>query len=171
MIKLKALLKEIKISGPSPNEFLKVFLSIVAKKYPNSTWKVKSEDEIMSAETDPDKVASLSARSIKVPALNPENTSKPFYVGPALQDAFTKDYKGVLGETIKIHSANLLRKHTNALPALFAVGENWDPEAWEYIANKYNVTLITDDNWDEYVQTAEDEDDDEAVDSLLQTLP
>jgi len=165
MIKLKSLLKEIKISGAKPNEFLKVFLSIVAKKYPNSTWKVKSEDEIMSVETDTDKVAALSARSIKVPALNPENTSKPFYVGPVIENAFTKEYKGVLGESIKIHSTNLLRKHKDALPALFAVKENWDPEAWEYIANKYNVTLITDDNWDEYVQTAEDEDDEEAVES------
>jgi hypothetical protein len=170
-MKLMNILKEIKITGKKPNAFLKVFLDIVGKKYPNSIWNVQSVDTIQSVETEGTEEATLIAWSIKVPAADSEDSKKLYYVGPTIQDAFTKEYKGVLGEAIKIHIDNLLRQHTDAMPALFIQGENWDPDTWEHIARKYNLELIGDDNWEDYVEVAEDEDDDEQVDALLQILP
>jgi hypothetical protein len=170
-MKLMKILTEIKITGKKPNTFLKVFLDIVGKKYPNSIWNVQSADKIMSVETDRAASATLIAWSIKVPAADQEDSKKLYYVGPSIQDAFTKEYKGVLGEAIKIHIDNLLRQHTDAMPALFIVGENWDPDTWEHIAKKYNLELIGEDNWEDYVEVAEDADDDEQVDALLQMLP
>ena len=167
----EVLLKEIDIAGSNPNEFLNIFLDIVAKKYPDSSWKVKDKDSIQSVEIGgADAAAEVMAWSIKVPAAYPTDPKKPYYVGVVLQSAFTKDYKGVLGEAIKKHTDNLLRKHKDATPALFLTGENWDTDAWNYIANKYKLTLIDDDNWEEFVQVADDENDDNAVDDLLQTL-
>ena len=171
-MKLTDILKEIKITGPKTNEFITVFLDLVSKKYPDSSWKVKDKNEIQSVEIGgTDKAADLYAWSIKVPAADPADPKKPYYVGVNLQSAFTKDYKGVLGEAIKKHTDNLLRKHKDAIPALFIGGDNWDSDAWEYIADKYNLEYITDDNWEEYIQVAEDEDDDEQVAALLQILP
>ena len=170
-MKLMTILKEIKITGSKPNAFLKVFLDIVAKKYPNSIWNVKSTDQIQSVETINDERAIILAWSIKVPVVNPKDSKKLYYVGPTIQDAFTKKYKGVLGDAIKIHIDNLLRQHADAMPALFIAGENWDPDAWEHIARKYNLELIGDDNWEDYVQVADDPDEDEQVDALLQILP
>ena len=171
MIRLTDLLNEINIKGVKPNEFLNTFLDLIAKKYPDSSWKVKDKDSIQSV--DPrgaDFAADLMAWSIKVPALEPIG-NKSFYVGPALESAFTKDYKGVLGDAINTHVKALLRKHPDAMPALFIVGENWAPDTWDHIATKYKLTLITDDNWEEFVQVADDEDDDNAVEALLQILP
>lgn len=170
-MKLMDILKEIKITRSKTNEFITVFLDLVSKKYPNSSWKVKGKTEIQSIEKAGEESANLDAWSIKVPAKHPADPKKPYYVGVNLQSAFTKDYKGVLGEAIKTHTDNLLRKHKDAMPALFIGGDNWDPDAWEYIANKYNLQYITDDNWEEYVQVAEDEDDDDQVAALLQILP
>ena len=171
-MKLTDILKEIKITGPKTNEFITVFLDLVSKKYPDSSWKVKDKDEIQSVEIGgADKAADLYAWSIKIPAADPADPKNPYYVGVNLQSAFTQDYKGVLGEAIKKHTDNLLRKHKDAMPALFIGGDNWDPDAWEYIADKYKLTLISDENWEEYVVTAADPDDDKAVAALLQELP
>ena len=171
-MKLMNLLKEIKITGSKPNTFLKIFLDIVAKKYPNSVWEVRDNgNEVRSVETNKDDIATLIAWSIKVPSANPIDSKKLYYVGPTIQDAFTEQYKGVLGEAIKIHLDNLLRQHTDAMPALFISGENWDPAAWAHIAKKYNLELIEDDTWEDYVQVADDPDDDEQVAALLQLLP
>jgi len=170
MIRLTDLLNEINIKGVKPNEFIKTFLDVVAKKYPDSTWNVKDETKVVSVDANRDDIASLIGWSIKVPALEPIG-NKSFYVGPALEDAFTKDYKGVLGDAINTHVKALLRKHPDAMPALFIVGENWAPDTWDHIATKYKLTLITDDNWEEFAQVADEEDDDEAVDAMLQMLP
>ena len=171
MIRLKDLLKEITIQGVRPNEFLKTFLDVVKEKYPNSVWRVSDDGRnLQSIESNNADEVSLIAWSIKVPSIKSIN-NKNFYVGIAIQDAFTKSYKNVLGNAIQIHIKNLLNKHRDAMPALFIVGDNWDPETWEHIANKYNITLINDDNYEDLVQMAEDEDDDEASDALIQELP
>lgn len=170
MIRLTDLLKEITIQGAWPNEFLKTFLDVVKEKYPKSVWNISDGGkQLQSIEFNNEDEVSLIAWSIKVPSIKSIN-NKNFYVGPVIQDAFTHAYKNVLGNAIQIHIENLLNKHPDAIPALFIVGENWDTEAWEHIANKYNLTLIDDDNYRDLVQTA-DEDDDEAADALIQELP
>ena len=170
MIRLIDLLNEIKVTGKTPNEFLKTFLSIVEKKYPESTWNGLGNDHIVSGETGDNK-AVVIAWSIKVPARDPKDLKKPYYVGIVMQDVFTKKYEGVLGKAIKTHIDTLLRQHKDSMPALFITGENWAPDVWMHIAKKYNLELIEDDTWKAYVQVADDPDDDEQVAALLQTLP
>ena len=170
MIRLIDLLKEIKVPGKAPNEFLKTFLSIVIKKYPESTWIGLNDDHIVSEESGDNK-AVVIAWSIKVPALDPKDLKKPYYVGIVMQEAFTKKYEGVLGTAIKTHIDTLLRQHKDSMPALFLTGENWAPDVWEHIAKKYNLELIEDDTWEDFVQVADDPDDDDQVDALIQSLP
>ncbi len=161
MIKLRYLLNELyNIPGyvdREPNEFLKVFLKLVKKKYPESEWHTDF-NELKSKDADR---ATIIAMAIKTtnPAVDPE-PGKPYYVGIAMEDVATKQYKGVLGDAIKEYMSVLLRQNRDSMPALFLITDNDNNDAWEHVANKYNLTLITMDNWDEYVEPEEDPDED-----------
>lgn len=160
MIKLKDILKEIKITGSTPNEFLKIFLDIAAKKYPDSSWRMQGNNELWSVESDPDAdEACIIGWSIKLPMIEPQTNGKSFYVGVTLHNAYTQEYKGILGEAIKIHTKNLLQQHKDSLPALFLATDDLSDGTWDYIADKYGLTLITEDNWDDYVVNAEEDQD------------
>lgn len=121
---------KINEAGPT-SIFLKTLHTILQQMYPNTKFMLKS-----------DRVASKDSQLDVIAGEHEEGN----YVGVALWDVATGPYKGALGQAIKQTTEQLLQANPGKKPALFIVGDNQNPEAWNYIANKLGYRLVTDED-------------------------